>query len=144
MRGRVVEVSIAVKSGREPSPQIEARAVTAIETEIGKIARPNNVWIVPDMPRTRSGTTMRRVIAAESSFADVGDVTTLANPEIVEDIGQHGQGAKVAPTRCYDSSPRPSSRKLSSSAPSDARAGHDQSSRPGERGGAGRGRLGGR
>jgi acetyl-CoA synthetase len=39
---------------------------------------------------------MRRVIASISNFADVGDVTTLANPEIVEDIQHHVQSAKVA------------------------------------------------
>ena len=39
-----------------------------------------------DMPKTRSGKIMRRVIAAISNFADVGDTTTLANPEIVEDL----------------------------------------------------------
>jgi len=38
---------------------------------------------------------MRRVIAAISNFADVGDVTTLANPEIVEDIRHHVQNEKV-------------------------------------------------
>jgi acetyl-CoA synthetase len=68
----------------------------AIETEIGKIARPKNVWIVPDMPKTRSGKIMRRVIAGISNFAEVGDTTTLANPEIVDDIRQHVQGEKVA------------------------------------------------
>jgi acetyl-CoA synthetase len=54
------------------------------------------VWIVPDMPKTRSGKIMRRVIASVSNFTDVGDVTTLANPEIVEDIRHHVQSAKVA------------------------------------------------
>ena len=39
---------------------------------------------------------MRRVIASISDFADVGDVTTLANPEVVEDIRHHVQSAKVA------------------------------------------------
>ena len=68
----------------------------AIDREIGKIARPKNVWIVPDMPKTRSGKIMRRVIASISNFADVGDVTTLANPEIVEDIRHHVQSEKVA------------------------------------------------
>jgi acetyl-CoA synthetase len=48
------------------------------------------------MPKTRSGKIMRRVIAAISNFADTGDVTTLANPEIVEDIRHHVQAAKVA------------------------------------------------
>jgi acetyl-CoA synthetase len=75
---------------------MEAKVSKAIETEIGKIARPKNVWIVPDMPKTRSGKIMRRVIASISNFADVGDVTTLANPEIVEDIRHHVQSAKVA------------------------------------------------
>ena len=48
------------------------------------------------MPKTRSGKIMRRVIASISNFADVGDVTTLANPEIVEDIRHHVQSEKVA------------------------------------------------
>ena len=48
------------------------------------------------MPKTRSGKIMRRVIAAISNFADVGDVTTLANPEIVDDIRHHVQSEKVA------------------------------------------------
>jgi acetyl-CoA synthetase len=39
---------------------------------------------------------MRRVIAGISNFADVGDVTTLANPEVVDDIRHHVQGEKVA------------------------------------------------
>ena len=47
------------------------------------------------MPKTRSGKIMRRVIAAVSNFADVGDVTTLANPEIVDDIRHHVQSEKV-------------------------------------------------
>jgi acetyl-CoA synthetase len=68
----------------------------AIETEIGKIARPKRVWIVSDMPKTRSGKIMRRVIAGISNFADVGDVTTLANPEIVDDIRHYVQSEKAA------------------------------------------------
>jgi acetyl-CoA synthetase len=75
---------------------VEAKVAKAIEREIGKIARPKNVWIVPDMPKTRSGKIMRRVIAGISNFAEVGDTTTLANPEVVEDIRQHVQSEKVA------------------------------------------------
>ena len=48
------------------------------------------------MPKTRSGKIMRRVIAAVSNFTDVGDVTTLANPEIVDGIRHQVQTAKVA------------------------------------------------
>jgi acetyl-CoA synthetase len=96
IRGRVVEVYVSLKPGFTPGPETEDKVTGAIETEIGKIARPKNVWIVADMPKTRSGKIMRRVIASVSNFADVGDVTTLANPEIVEDIRYHVQSAKVA------------------------------------------------
>ena len=96
IRGRMVEMYVSLKPGKEAGPAMEAKVVTAIETEIGKIARPKNVWIVPDMPKTRSGKIMRRVIASVSNFADVGDVTTLANPEVVDGIRQHVQREKVA------------------------------------------------
>ena len=96
IRGRVVEMYISLKPGIEPSPAIEAKVKTAIETDIGKIARPKNIWIVPDMPKTRSGKIMRRVIAATSNFSDVGDITTLANPEIVDQIRHQVQNAKHA------------------------------------------------
>jgi acetyl-CoA synthetase len=96
VRGRVVEMYIALKPGYEASAEVEAKVKAAIETDIGKIARPKNIWIVPDMPKTRSGKIMRRVIAATSNFADVGDITTLANPEVVEKIRQQVQSAKHA------------------------------------------------
>jgi acetyl-CoA synthetase len=95
IRGRAVEMYIALKPGIDAAG-MEAKVTKAIEVEIGKIARPKNVWIVPDMPKTRSGKIMRRVIAAVSNFTDVGDVTTLANPEIVDGIRHKVQTAKVA------------------------------------------------
>jgi len=96
VRGKVVEVYVALKPGFSPSKEIEQKVSDAIDREIGKIARPKNVWIVADMPKTRSGKIMRRVIAGISNFADVGDTTTLANPEIVDDIRHHVQSEKVA------------------------------------------------
>jgi acetyl-CoA synthetase len=96
IRGRAVEVYVSLKPGFEPGKEMEAKVTKAIETEIGKIARPKNVWIVADMPKTRSGKIMRRVIASVSNFADVGDVTTLANPEVVDGIRHQVQSEKVA------------------------------------------------
>ncbi|HEY5024645.1 MAG TPA: acetate--CoA ligase [Acidimicrobiales bacterium] len=96
LRGRAVEMYVSLKPGVPPSKEIEEKVVAAIDREIGKIARPKNVWIVPDMPKTRSGKIMRRVIAGISNFTDVGDVTTLANPEIVDEIRHHVQSEKVA------------------------------------------------
>jgi len=48
------------------------------------------------MPRARSGKIMRRVVASVSTFADSGDVSTLANPEVVDGIRQQVQRSKVA------------------------------------------------
>jgi len=96
LRGRAVEMYVALKPGFTPSTDIEQKVAKAIETHIGKIARPMHVWIVADMPKTRSGKIMRRVIAAISNFQQVGDTTTLSNPEIVDDIRHHVQAEKVA------------------------------------------------
>jgi acetyl-CoA synthetase len=96
LRGRAVEMYVALKPGTEGGADVAAKVESAIEVEIGKVARPKNVWIVPDMPKTRSGKIMRRVIAGVSNFTDVGDVTTLANPEIVEEIRHQVQAEKRA------------------------------------------------
>ena len=97
VRGKVVEMYIAVKPNVSASDEEVAKKVSAqIERDIGKVARPKNVWVVPDMPKTRSGKIMRRVIAGISNFADVGDVSTLANPEVVDQIRDQVQGAKKA------------------------------------------------
>jgi acetyl-CoA synthetase len=53
---------------------------------IGKIAKPKNVWTVPNMPKTESGKIMRRVLTAISNNVDEGDTMTLANPEVVKAI----------------------------------------------------------
>ena len=95
VRGRAVEMYVSLNPGFAPSDDIAEKVIDAIESEIGKIARPKNVWIVSDRPKTRSGKIMRRVIAAISNFADVGDTTTLSNPEIVDDIRHLVQRERV-------------------------------------------------
>jgi acetyl-CoA synthetase len=97
LKGRVPEIYIALKPGYQASQEIVNRVIKANEDLIGKIARPKSVYIVPDMPKTRSGKIMRRVLASISNRKDVGDVTTLANPDVVEQIRVMVQGReKVA------------------------------------------------
>ena len=86
IKGRVPDIYIALKPGHQSSQEIQDAVTRVIETTIGKIARPRHVYIVSDMPKTRSGKIMRRVLAAISNGTDVGDVTTLANPEVVEEV----------------------------------------------------------
>ena len=75
-----------MKPGLKASDDLAKKISDTVCVEIGKIAKPRKVWIVTDMPKTRSGKIMRRVLGAISNDKDVGDVTTLANPEIVEEI----------------------------------------------------------
>ncbi len=100
LRGRLPEVYVSLKPGVTASPSaIQEKVVHAIEVEIGKIARPRSVQIVSDMPKTRSGKIMRRVLAAISNTMDVGDVTTLANPDVVEQIRTAVQGKEKKAVR---------------------------------------------
>ncbi len=92
IKGRLPEIYVSLKPGFQPSQEIIAKVVSAIEHHIGKIARPKNVYIVPDMPKTRSGKLMRRVLSSISNRKDTGDITTLANPGVVMEIREQVQG----------------------------------------------------
>ncbi len=91
IKGKVPDIYVSLKSGYDAT-QVPDKVIKAIESEIGKIARPKHVYVVPDMPKTRSGKIMRRVLAAISNGSDVGDVTTLANPDVVDEIQKMVQG----------------------------------------------------
>jgi acetyl-CoA synthetase len=95
VKGRIPDIYVSLKPGRHASKETGYKVINALETIIGKIARPRHVYVVPDMPKTRSGKIMRRVLAAISNNMDVGDVTTLANPEVVEEIRKMVQGETV-------------------------------------------------
>ena len=86
IKGRVPDLYVSLKPGLLPSQDIAKRVEESVVREIGGIARPRRVVIVPDMPKTRSGKIMRRVLGAISNKEDAGDISTLANPEIVEEI----------------------------------------------------------
>ncbi len=99
IKGKVPDMYIALKPGYTASKEIGDKIKRVIATELGPISRPKNVYIVPDMPKTRSGKIMRRVLAAISNYMDIGDVTTLANPDVVELIRKMVQGEEVKPPK---------------------------------------------
>ncbi len=86
IKGKVPDLYVSLKPGFEASDELAKKISDTICERIGKIAKPNAVWIVSDMPKTRSGKIMRRVLAAISNKKDVGDVTTLANAHVVDEI----------------------------------------------------------
>ena len=86
IKGKEPDLYIALKTGVQPTEALAKKISDAVCDQIGKIAKPRKVWLVPDMPKTRSGKIMRRVLGAISNYGDVGNVMTLANPEVVEEI----------------------------------------------------------
>jgi acetyl-CoA synthetase len=99
IKGRIPDVYVSLKPGVKDAQAAQDKVVKAIERDIGKIARPKNVFVVPDMPKTRSGKIMRRVLAAISNTMDIGDVMTLANPDVVEEIRVLVQGKEKLATK---------------------------------------------
>jgi acetyl-CoA synthetase len=67
---------------------IEASIIETVVAEIGKIAKPDKIQIVTGLPKTRSGKIMRRILrkVAEGETGSLGDVTTLLDPAVVEEI----------------------------------------------------------
>jgi acetyl-CoA synthetase len=73
--------------GRTEANLIEEIKST-VSNIIGPIARPDKVQIVPGLPKTRSGKIMRRILRkiAKNDTSNLGDTSTLLNPEVVEEI----------------------------------------------------------
>jgi acetyl-CoA synthetase len=93
LRGHVPIAYVSLKPGFTPSKELEEKVKENVVKALGPIARPKSVYIVPDLPKTRSGKIMRRVLASISDRKDYGDVTTLANPDVVETIRKQVQTA---------------------------------------------------
>jgi acetyl-CoA synthetase len=88
LKGESLCAFVVLRQGVEPSDELRSELREHVGKEIGKIARPDEIWFVHDVPKTRSGKIMRRVIRAKAIGEEVGDTSTLANPEAVEEIGK--------------------------------------------------------
>ncbi|MFB6110750.1 MAG: AMP-binding protein, partial [Halodesulfurarchaeum sp.] len=87
-KGTVPDVYVTLRDGYEESEELREEIVASIEEEIGKFARPANVWIVEELPQTRSGKIMRRLLEDISNDEELGDTTTLRDPSVPEQIRQ--------------------------------------------------------
>lgn len=87
LKGESITAFVVLKKGVEPSDDLKKELREHVGEEIGKIARPDEIGFVNDVPKTRSGKIMRRIIRAKAIGETVGDISTLANPEAVEGIG---------------------------------------------------------
>lgn len=88
IKGEVIEAFVILKSGRTPSDEMKKLLSNHVRKEIGPIATPSKIVFVSDLPKTRSGKIMRRVVKALAKHEDPGDISTLANPDAVDLIGK--------------------------------------------------------
>ncbi|GAB3319071.1 acetate--CoA ligase [Haloplanus salinarum] len=86
VKGEAVYAYVITEDGYEEDDALRDRIVQAVEDAIGPIARPERVVFSPDLPKTRSGKIMRRLLEDIANEAELGDTSTLRNPDIVEDI----------------------------------------------------------
>jgi acetyl-CoA synthetase len=91
-KGEVPDVYVVVRDGVEANDEVRQRIIAAVEDEIGAFARPDNVMFVSDLPKTRSGKIMRRVLENISNNEDLGDTTTLRDPSVPEQIRDQVHG----------------------------------------------------
>ncbi|MCS7120726.1 MAG: acetate--CoA ligase [Nitrososphaerota archaeon] len=88
IKGEVPVAFVTLKPGYNPTPELEAELKKQVDKAIGPTARPERVIIVDDLPKTRSGKIMRRILKALTSNQPIGDISTLMNPESVEALKQ--------------------------------------------------------
>ncbi|MFT4883947.1 MAG: acetyl-CoA synthetase, partial [Natronomonas sp.] len=92
MKGEAVYTYVILEDGYEEGEEMEQRIIEGVEDAIGPIARPEQVIFTPELPKTRSGKIMRRLLVDIANGEELGNTSTLRNPEIVEDIEKKVQG----------------------------------------------------
>jgi acetyl-CoA synthetase len=86
VRGEQIAVFVIPRDGVRESDALRAELIGHVATEIGKFARPGMLLFTPDLPKTRSGKIMRRLLRDVAEGRELGDATTLRDPAIVESI----------------------------------------------------------
>jgi acetyl-CoA synthetase len=85
LRGEVISAFIVLKSGHEPSDELQKELLATVRKELGPVAVIADCNFVSGLPKTRSGKIMRRVFKAVATGKDVGDVSTIEDEGSVED-----------------------------------------------------------
>ena len=88
IKGQGIYAYVTLKTGNEYTDELKGVLVKHVRTEIGPIAAPDQIQWAPALPKTRSGKIMRRILrkVAEGDGDKIGDVSTLADPSVVENI----------------------------------------------------------
>jgi acetyl-CoA synthetase len=92
--GQAIFAFVILRADREPSDELAVELREHVAQVIGPIARPKFLLFVPDLPKTRSGKIMRRLLRDIAEGRALGDTTTLADAAVVETIREHSGTAE--------------------------------------------------
>jgi len=88
LKGQALAAFVTLKEGHVPTAELKADLKEHVTQKIGAIARPDDILFSADLPKTRSGKIMRRLLKDIAEGRALGDVTTLADPNVVNRLKQ--------------------------------------------------------
>jgi len=90
VKGSSLFCYVILKNNIDRSEELVKKLQNAVKEQVGSFAKPDDIVVVPGLPKTRSGKIMRRMLRkiaeGETDIKKLGDVTTLDRPEIVDEI----------------------------------------------------------
>ncbi|CAC9478528.1 Acetyl-coenzyme A synthetase (EC [uncultured Gammaproteobacteria bacterium] len=88
IKGQGIYAYVSLMNGVKPTDELKTALVKLVRSEIGAIATVDKIQFAPNLPKTRSGKIMRRILRkiAENDCDNLGDISTLAEPEVVDDL----------------------------------------------------------
>jgi len=86
IKGEVPVAYVILKQGVRPSDELGEELISHIKKVVGPIAKPERIIFANELPKTRSGKIMRRVLKALLTDESIGDTSTLLNPESIEGL----------------------------------------------------------
>ncbi len=95
VKGQGIAAFCRLRSGIEPRDDLRQQLREHVAKKVGSIARPDNVYLVAELPKTRSAKIMRRLLRDIAEGKVVGDTTTLTDPAVLEDIKRNYGGAEA-------------------------------------------------
>ncbi len=94
LKGQALSAFVILRSGYAFSDGLDNELKQHVVKKIGAIARPDDIIFSADLPKTRSGKIMRRLLKDIASGRALGDVTTLADPNVVDTLKKKYEGTE--------------------------------------------------
>ena len=93
IKGQGIYCYVTLNAGTKGTDEKKKEMVARVRTEIGPVATPDLIQWAPGLPKTRSGKIMRRILRkiAENDYVNLGDISTLAEPAVVDDLIENRQ-----------------------------------------------------